>query len=290
MTSIPCWVPNTHVGRGFPSFFVSGNARPTTKATIASHIPSVSILKTHLQKDSMHGPFCPKTWIADTAFNPVQCNSIRQETIRWLTWEQVPNFITKGPYKGQGLGDSLTQAIQDKLPQYNHKNLVVNASRYNRLIKKEDICVAWAWIVPGSEEYRIHSRPVSLAPQTGIYVPKQKAYKFGKAGTRLSLKTLLSNSDLRLGVLKDMPYTKKVHDLLNQYEGKPNLFMSSVKEVEFDFKMLDGNRVDYFFGFPSQAIANERIKKIKNNYQFYNIEEINLYPSMYAHCSKTPFG
>ena len=28
-----------------------------------------------------------------------------KETITWLTWEQVPNFIFEGEYKGQGLAD-----------------------------------------------------------------------------------------------------------------------------------------------------------------------------------------
>jgi len=54
--------------------------------------------------------------------------------------------------------------------------------------------------------------------------------------------------------------------------------------------MLDRNRLDYFFGFSAQAIFDAKVKGIPNKYQFYNIEEIDMYMSMHTHCSKTPFG
>jgi len=214
----------------------------------------------------------------------------QKETIRWLAWEQVPNFITKGDYAGQGIGDSLTTTLQLKLPQYNHVNVVSNTRRYNRLIHEENVCVAWAWIVPGSKAFRLHSRPVSLAPRTGVQTLKSKQHLFGKPGETLSLAKLLSNPNITLGYLEEMAYSKKVHDLLDQYRGKDNIHFSSRNAVEFSLKMLDRNRVDYFFGFPAQAIFDAEVKGIPNKYQFYNIEEIEMYSGMYTHCSKTPFG
>lgn len=213
-----------------------------------------------------------------------------KETIRWLTWQQVPNFITKGEFKGQGLGDSFTQALQDKLPQYNHINVFSNAHRYRKLIREDNVCVAWAWIVPGSKDYRIHSRPVSLAHRSGIQTLKSKQHLFGQPGEVLSLEKLLRNPDIKLGYLNEMVYSKKVNDLLEQYKGKENVYFSSRSAVEFNLKMLDSNRVDYFFGFPSQAIFDAETKKIPNKYQFYNIEEIDLYSGMYSHCAKSAFG
>ncbi len=210
--------------------------------------------------------------------------------IRWLTWQQVPNFITKGPFAGQGLGDQITHAIQQKLPQYQHKNLISNANRYHSLIRQPDVCVAWAWIVPGSKEYRLHSRPVSLAPKTGILTLKSKAHLFGKPGDVLSLQQLLKKPKLTLGYLKAMVYTKSVHTLLDKYQLQGNVFTSARSEVQFDLKMLDTNRVDYFFAFPSQPIFNAKTKGIKNHYQFYNIDEIDKYTAMFSHCPKNDFG
>ncbi len=214
----------------------------------------------------------------------------QKETIRWLAWEQVPNFITKGDYAGQGIGDSLTKTLQLKLPQYNHVNVVSNTRRYNRLIREENVCVAWAWIIPSSKDFRIHSRPVSLAPRTGIQTLKSKQHLFGKPGETLSLAKLLSNPNITLGYLEEMSYSKKVHDLIEQYRGKNNILFSSRNAVEFNLQMLDRNRVGYFFGFPAQAVFDAEVKGIPNNYQFYNIEEIDMYTGMYTHCSKTPFG
>ena len=213
-----------------------------------------------------------------------------KETIRWLGWEQVPNFIPYGEYHGQGLGDSFTNRLQQMLPQYNHEMVIANTRRYNQLIHEEDVCVAWAWIVPGSEDYRVHSRAVSLAPRTGIQILKSKQHLFGKPGEVLSLAKLLSNPDLTLGYLEEMSYTKKVHELLEKYRGQNNIHFSSRSEVEFSLLMLDSNRLDYFFGFSSQTIFDAEIKDIPNKYQFYNIEEIDMFTSLHSHCSNTPFG
>jgi len=213
-----------------------------------------------------------------------------KETIRWLGWEQVPNFIAHGDYKGQGIGDSLTNILQLKLPQYNHEMVISNTRRYKILIREENVCVAWAWIVPGSEDIRIHSRAVSLAPRTGIQILKSKQHLFGYPGETLSLAKLLSNPNITLGYLEEMSYTKKVHKLLEKYRGEDNIYFSSRGEVEFNLSMLDRNRLDYFFGFSAQAIFDAEVKGVPNKYQFYNIEEIDMFMSMHTHCSKTPFG
>ncbi len=176
------------------------------------------------------------------------------------------------------------------LPQYNHETIITNTRRYNRLIREEDVCVAWAWIIPGSEDYRIHSRPISLAPRTGIQISKSKQHLFGNPGEVLSLAKLLSNPDLRLGYLEEMSYTKKVHELLEEYWADRNSHFSSRSEVEFNLSKLDSNRLDYFFGFSSQTIYDAEIKGIPNKYQFYNIEEIDMFTSLHSHCSKTAFG
>lgn len=216
--------------------------------------------------------------------------SQEKETIYWLEWEQVPNFITQGDYKGQGLGDSFTNSLQRMLPQYNHKMILSNARRYHRLIREENVCVAWAWIVPGSEEFRVHSKAISLAPRTGIQTLKSKQHLFGKPGETLSLAKLLTNPNITLGYLEEMSYTKEVHELLEKYRDKENINFSSRSNVEFNLLMLDNDRLDYFFGYSAQSIFDAKIKGIPNKYQFYNIEEINMFTSLHSHCSKTPFG
>jgi len=213
-----------------------------------------------------------------------------KETIIWLTWEQVPNFISEGKFKGQGVADLFTKTLQLKLPQYSHVNVVSNTRRYQKLIRETNVCVAWAWIVPGSETFRIHSRPVSIAHRSGIQTLKSKQHLFGKPEEILSLTKLLANPDIKLGYLEEMTYSKRVHELLEQYRGEDNLYFSSTSAVELNLKMLASNRLDYFFGFPTQASYEAELKGEPNQYQFYNLEEIDKYTSMHAHCSNTPFG
>ena len=211
-------------------------------------------------------------------------------TIRWLMWDQLPNFILSGPFKGQGVAGSLTRVLQDSLPQYLHVDVISNAQRYHKLIREPDTCAAWAWIVPGSQAFRLHSRAVSLAPRTGIQVLKTKRALFGEAGASLSLAVLLSKPELKLGYLKGMTYSRRVNQLLDEYAGQANIYASSISSVEFKLPMLDRGRVDYFFGFSAQSIYDAELKGIENKYQFYNLLEMAEYTSMYSHCAKSAFG
>jgi uncharacterized protein (TIGR02285 family) len=213
-----------------------------------------------------------------------------KETIVWLTWKQVPNFISEGKFKGQGVADIFTKTLQLNLPQYNHVNVTSNTRRYQSLIREEKVCVAWAWIVPSSETFRIYSRPVSLAHRGGIQTLKSKQHLFGKPGEVLSLEKLLANPDIKLGYLEEMTYSKRVHELLEQYREEGNIYFSSTSAVEFNLNMLSTNRLDYVFGFPTQASYEAELKGMPNQYQFYNLEEIDKYTSMHSHCSNTPFG
>jgi len=211
-------------------------------------------------------------------------------TLRWLVWDQVPNYILSGPFAGQGVAGLLTKALQDQLPQYRHVNVASNAQRYRHLIQEEDVCVAWAWIVPGSRDYRVHSRPVSLAPRTGIQVLKAKRPLFGPPGVSLSLEKLLAQPELRLGYLEGMSYSRRAQTLLEQHRGSHNVYPVFGSSVEYKLPMLDRGRVDYFLGFSAQSIYDAEVQGVENRYQFYNLDEMDLYTSMYSHCSNTPFG
>lgn len=213
-----------------------------------------------------------------------------KETIRWLYWDQVPNFILEGKFKGQGRSDLFMKTLQDKLPQYHHVNVQTNARRYHRLIQEENVCVALAWIVPGSKDYRIYSRPTSILHRVGIHTLKSKQHLFGEQGEVLSLAKLLAKPKLKFGHLEGMPYTKRVNDLIERYRDRQHVYVFSPLENEFDLNLLSRNRLDYFLGYPSQARYDAELRGVANKYQFYNLEETGSYASLHTHCSKTPFG
>jgi len=72
----------------------------------------------------------------------------------------------------------------------------------------------------------------------------------------------LRNPNIKLGYLEEMTYSKKIHDLLEQYRDTGNIHFSSRSAVEFNLGMLDANRVDYFFGFSAQSIFDAKVKGI----------------------------
>ncbi len=214
-----------------------------------------------------------------------------KDTVIWLKWEQIPNFIFHGKFKGQGLADTFMKTLQDGLPQYEHVEISANAARYYEVIQREKVCVAWAWIVPGSEDIRIYSKPISLVAPMGVQTLKSKQHLFGPPGTTLSLTNLMDSTDLILGHLSKLTFSKELNTLLAKYHGTPKLYTSTGNSgVEFNLEMLDFERVDYFLGFQQQSTYDAEIKGIENKYQYYNIEEMDRYSRMHVHTSKTLYG
>ncbi len=214
-----------------------------------------------------------------------------KDTVIWLKWEQIPNFIFHGKFKDQGIADTFMKTLQDGLPQYEHVEISANAARYFEVIKQEKVCVAWAWIVPGSEDIRIYSKPTSLVAPLGIQILKSKQHLFGKPGTTLSLTKLMDSTKLTLGYLNKLTYSKKLHALIDKYRKTPRLYISTgSSRVEFNLEMLDLGRVDCFLGFQQQSTYDAETKGIENRYQYYNIEEMDRYSRMHVHTSNTPFG
>ncbi len=218
------------------------------------------------------------------------CLSEERDTLVWLTWNQKPNYIFSGKFKGQGIAGSLMKAIQDSLPQYVHRVISTNAERYNELIKNEETCVAWAWKVPNSRNIRIYSKPISLLAPMGIITLKEKQHKFDDANEILSLEKLLADTTLTLGYLAGMPYSQKIMELLDKHKESPNIYISRTSAIEFNLKMLDLNRVDYFIGISQQPIFDALNRGVQNKYKFYNIEEDMDFTPMYVNTSKSDLG
>lgn len=211
------------------------------------------------------------------------------ETIYWLWFEQAPYFIGNDPSVGQGIGDQLTRYYQKNLPEYEHQNIRVNPIRYDAMIEKEMICVPVAWLTENEREHLIHTRPHTLEPPAGIYIHASKRTLFGKPGTTLSLRDLLKNPNLTLGVLRGMEYSPEVDQLLLQYEGEKNLLLIDAPMTEINLNLLRLNRLDYLIGLPGQK------RTLQNNgesdeYIFYGISEIHNYIPMYSHCSNSKTG
>lgn len=217
-----------------------------------------------------------------------------KETIYWLTWVQIPNYIGEGSFKGKGIAGTMLAWLKKELPEYNHDEYLSNTIRYERLIRSTDVttCTAWAWKQSGrgEKEHRLYSKAHSLIPPIGIYVHKSQQHLFGKPREVLSLETLLQNKNLRLSYLQGFPFSQHTTRLLKQYENAPHTIPNSNSDVAIPLKMLTLGRIDYSLGTAGQAIAKEKMEGVKTDIGFFNIAEEPNHIRMYTHCSKTKTG
>lgn len=80
--------------------------------------------------------------------------------------------------------------------------------------------------------YRYFSDPAMIFFPSGIIIHKKDRELFGKEGPLLSLKELLKNTHLKLGVI---------------------------------------DAFDYLIGWPSQPVVTEKLNQIPSDFIFYNI-------------------
>lgn len=207
--------------------------------------------------------------------------------LNWVIFEQAPYFIVQGDMKRKGVGDRLLKKFMDALPGYNHVIKLVNVNRYNIEVLKPDTCIPVAWLSQ-VETGLLHSRAHSIEPPMGIFISKSQKEHFGPTQDTLSLATLLENKNLRLGAIQGMMYGARVEALLAQYSAALHVQIFNPGRVELNLKLL-GRRVDYLLGIPSQSL-NEKIRGKEDAYQFYNIQEIENYVDLFAHCSNDEMG
>ncbi len=221
------------------------------------------------------------------SFPPGRAWSADRPLLNWVIFEQAPYFIDQGSLKGQGVGDRLLEKLMDALPAYEHVVKMANVNRYNVEVVKPNTCAPVAWL-SHIEKGMLHSKAHSIEPPMGVFTLKSRQQYFGPPERTLSLSKLLENGNLVLGAISGMLYGPRVEALLKKYASEENVYMFNPGQVELNLKLI-GSRVDYLLGIRSQSLY-ESIKGRPNPYQFYNIQEIDNYVDLFAHCSDDNVG
>ena len=80
-------------------------------------------------------PFLIFKSILFTALLITSNNLLAKDTITWQNPDFPPSYIKEGPFKGQGVGDSLYVQVFAYLDEYNHQTLIANFKRIIRDIE-----------------------------------------------------------------------------------------------------------------------------------------------------------
>ncbi|MCD4674940.1 MAG: hypothetical protein K8S18_02960 [Desulfobacula sp.] len=211
-----------------------------------------------------------------------------KEPLIWLNAGQIPAYIQKGDYKGKGIIDQTIQLIHEvALTEYEPQYLNVNHQRFNIEAKKENNCYAgWKTF----SDYRIFSDPFAIWFPSGIIIHQRNRDVFGAEGSILALKNLIQRTDLKLGIVEDFAYSPAVQKILSTQKQKKHVYANRTSSMQIDLTMLLNERVDYIIGWPSQPIVTKKLKKVGNEFVFYNMEEDQAYIYIGVSCGKCETG
>lgn len=221
-----------------------------------------------------------------------------KDTIVWMKWDLPPNFIIAGKQKGEGWADKKLKILQDRLPQYEHKSIVVNVNRAISLYKKTDAKEIYCTNDLISHPTLDIDDYMSMAsfPFEAHYlvVNKNKAHLFGNEGDTIILKDIIKNPNLKLVVSTNRPYlgAGKVLDeyIKNNPQQNHITFLSTSNIGKSMFGLVAKDRMDYtieyinkvsYYGNELALLDKVALFKIKENEgMFYD----------FASCIKTPKG
>lgn len=222
-----------------------------------------------------------------------------KEIIRWAKYDFAPFFIHSGPFKDQGIGDSIYQQIQQKLPQYLHRNHLSNTARISREYKAGTTICSGAFKRRRTANIFYFSNTSALLPGHRLHfltdssddmlitlsLPAQHT-----SVRQLSLETLLSEQpSFKVGLLRDRQYAPKIQQVLTKYSNQVSYWSAQANNTDVT-QMLLLNRVNATIEFPfvnayslQKSLSTKAIYSVK-------LQESPEYFNAYIGCSKTPLG
>jgi uncharacterized protein (TIGR02285 family) len=218
-----------------------------------------------------------------------------RETITWIQNDFPPIWILDGPHKGQGGADLIQSLVIENLPEYDHKTLVTNNSRFKLMVKKkENVCSCATFKTEDREKIMVFNRiPSSFIFSNGIITKKSNRHLFGSA-LPVSLDRILGDTQLVLGIESDRKFSLKIDDILAVHQKSPRIHRrTAMKGTTGLIDMMLLGRVDFIIGFDWELqylVRNERSPEQVGQLIFLPIEETLPFLISYIACAKTDWG
>ncbi len=219
-----------------------------------------------------------------------------KKRITWFIWDLPPEFVSSGPYQGQGYADKFLQFFIQQLPEYQHSILAVNVPRWSLQARVPGTCTAhlWGGFYP---ELLAYSKAYTFTPPHILIFNKKYEQRFGPQGTVLSIEELLKQRNLKLLLVKvdfNKAASQSRYPVLYQYLkphlGDPNLVEHSIHHNFINLDMLEKGRGDYTIGYPSTIASQKRTLGVVGEFISYRIKEHNLYKKVHVACFNDAFG
>ena len=212
-----------------------------------------------------------------------------KETIKWYKSDSPPSFILEGPMKGKGSKDLLVKYYQERMPIYEHKNILSNLTRFMTQVKKgENWCHPRLLKTAEREKFLYYSKTVTLSLPNHLIVNKTKLNIFD-ANIPVSLEKIFQNKELKGRLFRERSYGIKIDPLIKLYKSNPNLKLVTKKEKNL-FKMLLLGRIDYTINYPTTVEYIAFNLKASGKLMSIPLKETIAVRKAYFGCTKNSWG
>lgn len=211
-----------------------------------------------------------------------------KETIIWRVTDWPPMYILEGPDKGKGLYDELITMFQKALPEFNHKNVVMNTTRAVRQMDKGDnYCHTSVMMKRVKGKYSI-SKLNSILLAHRIIIRSDKKGLIDNPSI-MSIDDLIQNPILKGGLT-----SFRTHNALKKYEKDKEKL--KLMYIEGAYKqmlhVLFLGRVDYTIQYTPVVRYHEKQFKKLGITDYIDIKESlsDPYINVYTACADTEIG
>jgi len=180
-----------------------------------------------------------------------------KERIDWLRFDYPPMYIVSGPQAGEGYMDNILGLLIDHMPDYDHQISVANLSRImSEFEQGNNVCVASLFVNEERERLgHISHGTTTQLPSVQLVFRAEDAERFAAFGDPASLRAILADQSLMLGVSERMSYGTVIDATVAEHQQQPNVFLRSGTDVGLGLhEMLIKGRIDYTINYSWAAL------------------------------------
>ncbi|BFO05783.1 TIGR02285 family protein [Pseudomonas guariconensis] len=217
-----------------------------------------------------------------------------KERLIWLVRDLPPFTIFEGTAKGQGVVDNLLPRLIAQMPEYDHSIVRVNRARGLQMLQEPSFtCDPTLLWTPERAKFVRFSIPSLGVLSSGLVIRKQDqaALALFLDNQQVDLKSLLSQTPLKLGIVAERSYSVQIDEILREL---PDTALSRHYGNEATANLLQMQRLgrlQLVLGYwPEIRYLIQAQGNNPDEYAFHPIQGVNRYQFLHVGCSDTVLG
>ncbi|MFT6787000.1 MAG: hypothetical protein ACJAVX_000343 [Pseudoalteromonas rhizosphaerae] len=181
---------------------------------------------------------------------------LHAKTIDWIVTDFAPYYIFNDQYAGTGRDEGVIALLEQQLPSYTFNRTIFPSSRTIQELSNPNhtYCMLSLYQSPHRKQHISFSEQTStvgLSPSIAIHQELVQHLKL-ETSTPVSLKTLLNQYQLALGISMSRSYGNAIDAVINNSADASIIIRPGRDTLASLTYMLKKKRIDILLGYPSE--------------------------------------